>query len=224
MIKRISWGVFILLSFTVIVVCCYAATGTVDMGPGTYQESVKVRELIEKKIEGIETQTTYDKIITLRNYVYQHVKVGNKGSFKADYAHIEGALSGRVDLLCGGISAVYMSLVELYEIPVRYVQLLSKGCITKKESCETHVATEVYYNNKWIIEDPTFNAEFVNEHELLGFRELKEISDLGFPIDSRTNGFPMIKGRSIEEYYTPYKGFLYDIEAKTFYLWPVRIE
>lgn len=192
------------------------AMGIVDTNPGSYKDKMAIKTYVEKNIPGIKNWSVREKVIHLRNFVYQKVKVGNNGNFHASYRELTDILEGKTPLLCGGISMTYLTLLEAFEIPARYIQTLSKDCYT---SCDTHVLIEVFTDNHWVLEDATFNIEWDYDGRLLSTEELQFYFMLGYiPVDINNN-FPMIKGRSIKEYYIAYDKLLTKIQIHNLQIW-----
>jgi hypothetical protein len=199
--------------FVLFISSCFA--GDIDLSKGTHEDKIKLKSYISSKIPDINKFNDYHKVIEIRNYVYHHVKLARGGTFSNKYVKIVSILDGKEGLLCGGISAVYASLVSLYDIPVNYVQLISTDCENYNLCNDSHVAVEVKIDNKWQAQDPTFNIEWEAD-----FNNLKYLFNMGREPLPNSNNFTMIKGRTIEEYYLPYRNLLGIINIHHVDLWP----
>jgi hypothetical protein len=199
-----------------------SASGVVDPTMGTYEDKIKLKQYIEQELPGIDQLPANTKVHILRNLVYQRVKVGATTDFRqTQYQLVIDSLTGYASFNCSGISYIYIALLQLYEIPSRGVQLVSKECLDKP-GCKTHIAVEVFIDNEWIAQDPTFNIEWSYDGKRIGFRELRKIYQDNDTPSHNNNGYTAIQNqkRTIEEYPTPYKKLLANMWFNDIYLWP----
>lgn len=186
---------------------------------GGYADSIRLKEYMLVHIPALQSADELQKVRLLRNYVYQHVSVGNSGIFKVSYEGIYQALSGMTPFLCYDFARTYMALLDLYGIPNRLVQLYSKNYIDKVNEGDTHASVEIFLYNKWVIEDPTFNVEWHFQGIMLNYDELTHLFHQGKQPIATMNGFPPAQERTVENYYIPYKDLLYEKENRYATFW-----
>lgn len=113
-----------------------------------------------------------------------------------DYGHI-----------CGGIATSSVDILRAYGFKARLIQLFSSGP-------DGHVSTEVFINDKWIAIDPTFNAVFFNQDNvLLNYEEMIKMKREGryseIYIEYQRGG----SRSKIEDYYFRYEDLLHTVRA-----------
>jgi hypothetical protein len=71
------------------------------------------------------------------------------------------------------------------------------------EKPDTHASVEFYADGHWIASDPAFNVMFTQNSRFLSYAELYRAIRNNQPYSIVSNGFPLIKGRRLNEYYVP---------------------
>lgn len=159
-------------------------------------------------------------ILSLRQYVYENSQVGG-GDFDYGGNHIQHFRTlrfGEKKQLCGGMAATYIWLLSLYGIPARYVQLAARDYVDGIRKGDIHVTVEVYDQDerRWFVSDPTFNVSFAcgSSSVKAGIAELYRCVSKGQKLKVISDGKKYIKGRTVSDYYLPYKDLLYAIRAQ----------
>lgn len=167
-----------------------------------------------KDVPELATQTSPLAVVRLlRNQVYRmsHVAAGGAMNGQFTLATYDSVRSGELPVLCGGMAMTYVALLNLFGIPNHLVA--TSASFEPGESPDNHVFTEVQVNGQWMVEDPTFNVEWSLDGHTLGASDLRAAFQAGkAPVDG-SNGFPLIEGRTVETYYSPYGRLLANMDV-----------
>lgn len=170
-----------------------------------------------------QVKTDSERAIILRDHVYS----GNKPSLPAAKEPVpltvekyKAIVSGQSPQICTGMSLVYIGLLQAFGIPARLVSLANNEAVNRTQSSEnpsakipdTHSTVEVFLNNRWVLQDPSFNTQWELDGKSLGILELRQayLSKKN-PIPT-TNGRKVLPGRSLQEFYIPYQDLLAHVE------------
>jgi hypothetical protein len=152
---------------------------------------------------------TFSQAVNLRNAIYQRVNLGHAEDavdFDRFGTVFSSSLRDRTAQICGGLTILYMAALEARGIPARYVGIFSTYKMDKKP--DTHASVEFYYNGKWIASDPTFNVMFKQGDRYLSYPELYQAIRSGQHFEVVSNGFPLIEGRRLDQYYISLKDLM----------------
>ena len=151
-----------------------------------HQDLINLRNEIEKNLDM--PLDDFEKAIVLRNHIYEIVRLESTKSYdftKFTKAYKE-AYSGEVGHICGGIAILYITALEAFGIPARYVGLFY-------DNGWTHAVSEFYYKGSWYASDATFNVMFYNN----GYLSYEDIYYEDFVLED--NGYDTLEGA--QEYY-----------------------
>lgn len=153
---------------------------------------------------------TFTQAIDLRNAIYQRVplrSVEQDNNFR-DLAQVysRSMRDGDMGQICGGLTILYMAALEARGIPARYVGIFSKNMMGEKP--DTHATVEFYDNGRWLASDPTFNVMFTQNGRFLSYAELYRAIHHNRPYKVVSNGFPLIEGRRLDQYYISLKDLM----------------
>ncbi len=150
------------------------------------------------------------KVRLLRNFVYKNTVLGNSGKSIINIADLQQWQKGEIKIICGGMSHLLCLLLDSLDIKSRVIDLRTNGFYINNNNSGTHVATEVFINGRWLIEDPTFNIEFYHKGKTINFKKLFKLNEEEKynEVSYSTNGYNLIKNRSIDTYYLSYDQFL----------------
>ncbi|MGN6147491.1 MAG: transglutaminase domain-containing protein [Rhizomicrobium sp.] len=153
---------------------------------------------------------TFAQAIDLRNAIYQRIPLRSVegDAYFVDLAQIYSRSMRDDDMgqICGGLTILYMAALEARGIPARYVGIFSKSVISQKP--DTHASVEFYDNGRWIASDPTFNVMFTQNGRFLSYAELYRAVRHNQPYNVVSNGFPLIEGRRLDQYYISLKDLM----------------
>jgi hypothetical protein len=153
---------------------------------------------------------TFTQAIDLRNAIYQRVPLRSveDDTYFADLAQIysRSMRDDHLGQICGGLTVLYMAALEARGIPARYVGIFSKHVMSEKP--DTHASVEFYDNGRWIASDPTFNVMFTRNGRFLSYAELYRAVRHNRPYTVVSNGFPLIEGRRLDQYYISLKNLM----------------
>lgn len=142
-----------------------------------------------------------EKANLLRNHVFSNTQVNPSpwGGFLTldDY---ESWKKGDTPLLCGGMSVMYLNFLKSFGLEGRYVGFVTDDTFQNNGSNDTHVATEVKINGKWVLQDPTFNIRWEHNGNPLGAMEFRNLIQGKVKPESITDGFSIPAKRSLEKY------------------------
>lgn len=145
------------------------------------------------------------KAIIIRNHVFSHITL----MLPEDYPRVplENLCENYVysyknkeyGHLCGGLTILFQSICEAFEIPTRYVGLFDEI----DYDYNSHATAEVFYNGKWIVMDPTFNVMAKYDGEYISYAELRVLASEGKSNDVTwdSNGYDIPDIRKIQNYY-----------------------
>lgn len=147
----------------------------------------------------------------VRDWVYRTNKIGNGETHKSEGALIYANLGkpGH-EQLCGGMAAAYYWALTRVGVPARIVQLATQSYLGGDDNGGTHVTVETYIDGRWRVSDPTFNVGFrcsTDEGQALSITDMKQCIESGGGLIARA-GKTQISGRTIADYYLPYKELL----------------
>jgi hypothetical protein len=83
--------------------------------------------------------------------------------------------------------------------------LAAESYIRGENKTDTHETVEAWLDNKWVIQDPTFNIHWELNGQPLGIRELHDAFAAGEHPVAVTDGFTLLPNRSLSDYYIPYR-------------------
>jgi transglutaminase-like putative cysteine protease len=141
----------------------------------------------------------------LRDFVHRRVplKMSPPGvAFLPLYAAFRAAvLDPGVGHVCGGLAATYMTALEAFGIPARYVGMHTRAAV----GADSHVSVEYLDRGRWIASDPTFDVTFrdVTDGRPLSWLETRARLLAGRPVHVSTDGFRVARARRLESYYLP---------------------
>ena len=160
--------------------------------------------------------TDWDRAVLLRNLVYSHTMLGVPVPVTAPLTVIElkSVLDGDMPEICGGMSQVYIGLLQAFGLKARYLSLVvDSSLFLGGTGLDTHVSVEVYLDGAWVVQDPTFNIHWVDWGVPLGIVGLRNAFLYGFQPQPATDGFPTPPGRALADYYMPYGPLTANVEA-----------
>lgn len=96
--------------------------------------------------------------------------------------------------ICGGLSHVHRVLCRMVGLPSRYI-----GAFNLRPIMGSHAISEVYYNGKWHLLDPTFGLFFYSEKTYDGTGEVASFHDLVMAPD-RWTAFKVVERPWIGRY------------------------
>ncbi len=173
-----------------------------------------------------QAKTDWERAIILRNHVYSKNKVSLPAGELPIPLTIEkykAVVSGQSPQLCTGMALVYIGLLQAFEIPSRIVNVATSETVNHSQSTDslnvtnpkTHSTVEVFLDNRWVLQDPTFNIQWELEDKPLGVLELRQAFRSGKNPIPITNGHKLLPKRSVQEYHTPYQSLLSHVEIST---------
>lgn len=153
-------------------------------------------------------KSDWEVAVLLRNHAYSSTKVG-PGSVALPFTleSYQEVRSGSQDLLCYGMSVLYSAMLQAFGLESRFVDLAGPEL-----GYDTHTTVEVRINDEWVLQDPTFNIHWEAEGKPVGVVELRAAFYDGKRPSPSTDGFPLLPGRSVQEYYIPYEELLANVE------------
>ncbi len=176
----------------------------------TAAELANIRMMVLKMDPTIEPLTApgneLQLAMKLRDFVYKRVPVRSDW-LDIDWRNLDKfvyqALNGDQSkgLICGGLSAVYSTILTSFNIQHRNVSLFSEV----DPIGDNHASVEVRISKQWLVMDPTFNISLADSNgTLLSWKDVSERCQSGqTPIIQYGPETPA-KGRSnINTYYTP---------------------
>lgn len=170
----------------------------------------RIKTYLDKNLPELASMDDYHKATLLRNFLYSSVSLGQINSAvqpRLTYNVFLKYINGDEPLLCGGISILYKSLLRLYGINSRLINMSTKKP-SSQINYDTHATVEVFLNHHWILEDPTFNIHWELNGKPLSTSELaKAFSKKQKPLEN-SDGYPLIANRRIRDYYLPYQKLL----------------
>lgn len=181
------------------------------------------RAFIEKQLPGLKDADEYHKAVMLRDFVYKNIKIGSWKYESITYQILLGYLTREKPVLCYGASYVYIALLELYGIPARLVSIETyQSFLTAKpgqDRFDTHTTVEAYTNGHWYLQDPTFNIHWDLGRKILSTLELANAFDQGLAPSPNTDGYSLIVGRRLQDYYLTYRQLLEQIIITRTFPW-----
>lgn len=174
-------------------------------------DNIKIKNYVSKEIPGLVKATSpLSKARILRNYVYSHSKVGSadRFNFPINFGLFLRAITGQDKVVCGGMSRLYYALLSIYQVPARMVFLATNRAVRGYVPNDVHATVEIKWKHHWVIEDPTFNVEWSENGRLLSYSQLYGSYNAHMKVASSSNGYPLIKGRTVGSYYLPYRELL----------------
>lgn len=126
---------------------------------------------------------------------------------------------------CGNISKMLIASLEEKGYKTRFIQWFTDTA----QGYTTHTGVEVYYNDKWIYMDPTFNGYYTRDGNILSAYEIREAVKNNYTniITWNQNGLVKV-GYDITKYYiNPLyltKGLMYRIAENDIYRYYVVID
>lgn len=157
-----------------------------------------------------QSETSLVRARSIRDWIYRTSEVGG-GTIPPTgpliYSKL-GSVGG--EQLCGGLSVAYAWALQTVGIEARVIQLAAETYLSGRNQYDTHVTVEAKLGDRWIVSDPTFNAEFECSSSpglRIGILEMRECLDAGdelIPLQIGT----AIPSRTVESYYLPYSELL----------------
>ncbi len=147
-----------------------------------------------------------ERAIIIRNHVFSHITLLAPGEdypevpFEKLYDNYMYSYDNpNYGHLCGGLTILFQSICEAFEIPTRYVGLFDEI----DYDYNSHATSEVFYNGKWIAMDPTFNVMPKYNGEYISYEEIRILSSEGKLNDVvwDSNGYYIPGNRKILNYY-----------------------
>lgn len=160
--------------------------------------------------------TDWDRAVLLRNLVYSHTVLGMPVPVTAPLTVVElkSVLDGDMPEICGGMSQIYVGLLQAFGLKARILSLLADSSLfLDGTGLDTHVSVEVYLKGEWVVQDPTFNVHWVDWGVPLGIVGLRNAFLYGFQPQPVTDGFPTLPGRALADYYMPYGPLTANVEV-----------
>ena len=124
--------------------------------------------------EGTEGLTDEQKGIAILRYASSALKLKNNGGSATKIIR-EGYA------ICGGLSHVHRVLCRMVGLPSRYI-----GAFNLRPIMGSHAISEVYYEGKWHLLDPTFGLFFYSKEQYDGTGEIVSFYDLVMAPDQWT--------------------------------------
>lgn len=159
----------------------------------------------------------WDRSVLLRNLVYSHTVVAGVSipvTAPLTVAEFESVMDGDMPEVCGGMSQVYVGLLQAFGLKARILTLIADSSLFPDGTgLDTHVSVEVYLKGQWVIQDPTFNVHWVDWGVPLGIVGLRDAFLYGFQPQPVTDGFPALPGRAPADYYMPYGPLTANVEV-----------
>ena len=124
--------------------------------------------------EGTEGLTDEQKGIAILRYASSALELKNNGGSATKIIR-EGYA------ICGGLSHVHRVLCRMVGLPSRYI-----GAFNLRPIMGSHAISEVYYDGKWHLLDPTFGLFFYSKKQYDGTGEIASFHDLVMAPDQWT--------------------------------------
>ena len=177
------------------------------------QKKAKIRKYLFEQITELKTTINdLKKVRLVRNFVYKNTIVDNNNNKIETINDFKKWQNGKITLNCGDMSHLFGVFLDCLNIKSKRVQLYANSYYKNKKVGDTHVATGVLIDGRWIIEDPTFNIEFFHNGKAINFTELFNLNEAGKydEVSYSSNGYKIIAGetKNIAEYYLPYDKLL----------------
>ena len=170
-----------------------------------------------------QAKTDWERAILLRDQIYS----GNKMFLPIAPVPVpltvekyRAIVSGQSPQICTGMSLAYIGLLQAFDIPARLVSLANHEAVNRTQSPknpaaklpDTHSTVEVFLDNRWVLQDPSFNTQWELDGKPLGVLELRQAYLSKKNPISTTNGRKVLPGRSLQEFYIPYQDVLAYVE------------
>jgi hypothetical protein len=143
--------------------------------------------------------------ILLRNLIHQRVPLKSTAP-DANFTHYRrtfyrSLLDDKYGHICGGLAYNYLLALRAFGIRARYVGIYSQATDAPKP-VDSHASVEVFIDERWFVQDPTFNCTLVNEAGVaLGWAEVARTIRKGAAIRADTNGYAVAESRTLGNYY-----------------------
>lgn len=164
----------------------------------------------------VNATTDWQRAVLLRNLVYSHTTVGSGPSitWPLTVAELDVVLNGDSPQLCGGMSEVYIGLLQAFGLHSHILNLLADSALyLSGTGLDTHVSVEVYLNGRWVVQDPTFNVHWQIYGQPLDIAGLRNAFLYGFQPEPETDGVPTLPGRALSDYYMPFGPLTANVEV-----------
>lgn len=188
----------------------------------------QAKAYVDKKLPNLPLVDTYHKATMLRDFVQRSIPIDRDerqslGQKSFTYEALIGFLEGNHGLICGGLSYVYMSLLELYGIPFRNVGLKQSYLLRELGGVDdSHATVEILINGHWMLSDPTFNNHWELNGKALNTVELAEAFELGAAPIAKTDHYQVPRSRQVAHYQIPFQTLLTEIVTTNYYPWRVK--
>lgn len=164
-------------------------------------ENEKLKALLLEDLPALKKTTSeLEKANLIRNFVFQKSNLGPSNvSHPISIETYESFKQGKIQLYCGGLSVVFLTLAQSVGLEGRFIGFATENAFAKKDQ-NTHVAVEVKINGKWILQDPTFNIRWNYQGKPIDTLELRKLfQNKQKPIHT-TDGFPVSDKRAIKNH------------------------
>jgi len=171
------------------------------------------KKIIQSDCGFNEKQDSNEKIVlSLRDFVFRSTKRGEptpESVLEPEHRYFYAHYSPPLVQNCGGCELEFEYLLTEFGIPYRQIQLASASFFNGTNG-NTHVASEVFLNNKWVFMDPTFNCHWncSDGRKNLSLQEINSCITDGSSLIVQ-EGPSKIKGYDIANYYIDFKDFIY---------------
>ncbi len=165
-----------------------------------------------------QAQTDWERAIILRDHVYSGNQISpslGKEPIPVTVENYKAIVSGESHQWCTGMALLYMGLLQVFGIRSRLVNLASGEAVNRRHSAkipDTHSAVEVLLDERWVVQDPTFNMQWELDGNPLGILELRQAFLSNKHPISTTNDRKVLPRRSVQDYYIPYQDLLAHVE------------
>ena len=156
--------------------------------------------IIEYLPEIQDVDDPYEKLVMLRDLVYQNTKREAWGvalPLEADV--FRDCMEGERGTACQGMSFLFAGCLQVFGYDFRLVGLWS-GEFTDEGIEYSHSVAEVLIDGEWEVHDAYFNSHFEGPGgDHLNAQGIKEICEAGLEFYTDTDGFVLRPGDSIDD-------------------------
>ncbi len=165
----------------------------VEFDPATLTE---IRARAEESVGDIRDLPDMEVARILRDWVRTISPSGPELMKVRDPCEILDSIERGVGANCAPLSVLYLAALTSFDIPTRRVAFFA----TPGDFHKAHTSVEIWNGDKWVIQDPTFNAVALGESgEMLGACEIQEYYAEGLEVIWNQDATPTEP--HIEEYH-----------------------
>lgn len=169
-------------------------------------ELANVRQIALSLNPDLEALEPLSVALAIRDMIYRRVPIELPPT-GFDYSNLDRAVfleltDPRFGDICGGLSIIYVALLQAFDIEARYVGMFTEA-VNAPDPVISHASVEAFIDGRWIALDPTFNFSVHFAGRRIGWQEARALTLAGQTVAFESDGYEIRPGGSVYDYPDP---------------------